>query len=91
MARLADVLNALVEPVIVVGHSSGGMLISALAEQRPKMVRGLVYLAAFLLPPGVAPPAMMRADTESMLRGALVLNEVRGSVSVNREALKEVF
>jgi pimeloyl-ACP methyl ester carboxylesterase len=84
-------LDTLAEPAILVGHSSGGMVISAAAELRPHAVRALVYLAAFLLPPGVTPPAVMRDDTEAILRSSLVVDEVHRTLSVRDEALKDVF
>jgi pimeloyl-ACP methyl ester carboxylesterase len=91
VARLDAILAAQVEAVILVGHSSGGMLISAAAERRPGAVRGLVYLAAFLLPPGVAPPEVMRTDAESKLTAALVVDQERGTVNVQADALRDVF
>ncbi len=47
--RICRVLDAQPEPVVLVGHSSGGLVISQAAEQRPDKVKMLVYLAAFLL------------------------------------------
>ncbi len=40
------------EPVILVGHSLGGLTISQAAEDAPEAVLGLVYVAALLLPNG---------------------------------------
>lgn len=40
------------EPVILVGHSMGGAVITQAAEKRPEKVKKLVYLAAFMLRPG---------------------------------------
>jgi pimeloyl-ACP methyl ester carboxylesterase len=88
---VSTVLDTLAEPAILVGHSSGGMVISAAAELRPRAVRALVYLAAFLLPPGVTPPMVMRDDTEAILGSSLVVDEVQRTVSVREEALKDVF
>lgn len=36
------------EPVVLVGHSFGGMTISAVAEAAPEKVERLIYLAAYL-------------------------------------------
>jgi pimeloyl-ACP methyl ester carboxylesterase len=36
------------EPVVLVGHSLGGMVISQVAEDAPESIRRLVYLAAYL-------------------------------------------
>ncbi|WP_323000363.1 alpha/beta fold hydrolase [Castellaniella sp.] len=38
--------------VILVGHSFGGLVISGVADRLPGRLRRLVYLDAFLLPPG---------------------------------------
>lgn len=38
--------------VILVGHSFGGLVISGAADRVPERIRRLVYLDAFLLPPG---------------------------------------
>lgn len=88
---LREVLDAQAEPVVLVGHSSGGMIISEAARQRPERVRLLVYLAAFLLPPGVTPPQIMREDTETLLPAALVIDEARGTVAVNPRAARAVL
>ncbi len=88
---ICAVLDAQAEPVILVGHSSGGMLISAAARERPEKIAVLVYLSAFLLPPGVMPPAIMRDDTESLLAASLVVDEKRGDVRVKPECARDVF
>jgi pimeloyl-ACP methyl ester carboxylesterase len=49
---LADIIQAIDEPVTVLGHSGGGMVISQLAEFCPKKVAKLIYLAGMLLPSG---------------------------------------
>jgi pimeloyl-ACP methyl ester carboxylesterase len=54
------------EPVILVGHSRGGTVISEAAELAPQAMLGLVYLAALLLPAGqVAFEAAVAEDARS--------------------------
>ncbi|HEX7416769.1 MAG TPA: alpha/beta fold hydrolase [Steroidobacteraceae bacterium] len=52
----SDYLCSLVEqqrePVVLVGHSRGGVLISEVAQRHPQKIARLVYLTAFLLPNG---------------------------------------
>jgi len=48
--RIVDVLDACPEPVILVGHSMGGIAITEAAQARPDKVSRLVYVTAFLLP-----------------------------------------
>jgi pimeloyl-ACP methyl ester carboxylesterase len=40
------------QPVVLVGHSMAGTVISTVAERNPELVSHLVYLAAYLLPNG---------------------------------------
>lgn len=75
------------EPVVLVGHSSSGMIISALAELVPDRIRLLVYVSAFLLPDGVTPPDIGRTDEESILADHLVVRD--GTLSVTDP--EEVF
>ena len=49
---VAEVLDRQPEPVILVGHSMGGMVISQAAEYRPDKIKKLVYVCAFLLRDG---------------------------------------
>ena len=46
--HLVDLIGGEFEPVVLVGHSRGGMQISAVAEAVPNRLRRLVYLAAFV-------------------------------------------
>jgi len=49
---VVDILDQQPEPVILVGHSMAGMIISQAAEYRPDKIKKLVYLCAFLLKEG---------------------------------------
>lgn len=52
----ADFVSALAcaqsDPVILCGHSRGGIVISEAAERSPHCIAALVYICAFLLPAG---------------------------------------
>jgi pimeloyl-ACP methyl ester carboxylesterase len=47
------------EPVMLVGHSRGGVVISEAAEMAPECIQGLVYLTAVLLPSGASVVQLM--------------------------------
>ena len=49
---VAKLLDKQPEPVILVGHSMGGTVVSQAAEYRPDKVKKLVYVCAFLLRDG---------------------------------------
>jgi pimeloyl-ACP methyl ester carboxylesterase len=49
---VADLCRAQPEPVILAGHSRGGIVISEVAERAPEAVRALAYICAALIPDG---------------------------------------
>jgi pimeloyl-ACP methyl ester carboxylesterase len=51
--------------VILVGHSAGGMTISAVAEQVPNLLLAVVYVAGFMLPNGMPLLAMLQHESFS--------------------------
>src|SRR6185437_2834846 len=51
--------------VVLVGHSAGGMTISAVAEQVPTLLHAVVYLAGFMVPTGMTLLEMLRHETLS--------------------------
>ncbi|WP_157954250.1 alpha/beta fold hydrolase [Saccharospirillum mangrovi] len=51
------------DKIMLVGHSLGGLTVSAVAEALNEPVDALVYLAAFMLPPQMPALAMIQHDT----------------------------
>ena len=78
-------------PVILVGHSSGGMIISEVARRQPGNVAALVYLAAFLLPAGATPREVMGDGSDSLLPQAMVVDPVAGVTTIRPEMARDVF
>ncbi|MBZ5738761.1 alpha/beta fold hydrolase [Nocardioides mangrovi] len=64
VARLRQVLNRQSGPTIVVGHSYGGQIITALGQDAPNVV-GLVYIAAFGLDEGESIGALVEGGPPS--------------------------
>lgn len=88
---IGSILEKQQQPVILLGHSSGGMVISELAKRYPDKIKGLVYLSAFLLPEGMSPPEVMKDDTISLMSSSLIVDEVEGTVKVKKDKAKELF
>ena len=75
VARLRQVLNRQSGPTVVVGHSYGGQIMTALGTDAPNVV-GLVYIAAFgldegesiggLLAQGPPTPALAHLDIDKL-------------------------
>ncbi|MGE4081153.1 MAG: alpha/beta fold hydrolase [Reyranella sp.] len=66
--KLSRLLDKMDEPVVLVGHSLGGITISALAEARRRKLKALVYLCAILPQPGKTGRDMSSLDPSAMWR-----------------------
>jgi pimeloyl-ACP methyl ester carboxylesterase len=51
--------------IILVGHSAGGMTISAVAERVPDLLLAVVYIAGFMVPNGMPLLGMLQHETMS--------------------------
>jgi pimeloyl-ACP methyl ester carboxylesterase len=49
---VADSIRAAPPPVILVGHSRGGLVIGEAAELTAELLQGLIYITALIVPPG---------------------------------------
>jgi pimeloyl-ACP methyl ester carboxylesterase len=85
------VMRSVGEPVILVGHSMGGFVISAAAEQQPESVAKLVYLAAFLLDDGQTFGDAASRDTDSTVSSGLVPSPDGASLTIASNRLKDIF
>jgi pimeloyl-ACP methyl ester carboxylesterase len=90
-SAVVNVLDASSAPVILVGHSMGGIVVSAAAEARPEKIAKLVYLSAFLLPNGKSIVDVTTGDAHSLLTGSIVFTGPPGTVDVTRDRVDEIF
>jgi pimeloyl-ACP methyl ester carboxylesterase len=74
VARLREVLNRQTGPTIVVGHSYGGQIMTALGTDAPNVV-GLVYIAAFGLDEGESIGALLNGGPPSPALAHLDIDE----------------
>ena len=89
--HVASVINSQREPVVLVGHSRAGIVISQVAEHLPDKIQSLVYLAAFLIPPGEAMLPTALSDTESLIVSNLTVDENRGWHMLKTEAMRDAL
>ncbi|WP_174278985.1 alpha/beta fold hydrolase [Sphingomonas bacterium] len=59
---VADIVRSADAPVILVGHSRGGLVIGEVAERVPELVAGLIYVCALIVPPGRTALDVMGTD-----------------------------
>jgi len=89
VAATLDVVEKVGGPVVLVGHSYGGMVISE-AGAAPA-VKHLVYVCAFAPEPGEILIGLAASEPPSLLAGAIQLGPGRGLLSVDPARAAEVF
>jgi pimeloyl-ACP methyl ester carboxylesterase len=80
--------------VILVGHSAGGMTVSAVAEQVPSLLLAVVYLSGFLVPNGLPLLAMLQHQSMSsaLSPGLFIGNALDiGATRINGASADEAY
>jgi pimeloyl-ACP methyl ester carboxylesterase len=89
--RVGQTLITQSEPVILVGHSMGGIVLSQTAEKYPDKIERLIYVAAYLLQDGESLFQVSTADTDSKIGPYLLPDPENGQIGIRPEALKDIF
>lgn len=79
------------EPVVLVGHSRAGIVVSQVAELVPERIRRLVYIAGFMLPSGQRLADAARADEDSLVSSNMIPAASGITCTVRREVLRDAF
>lgn len=91
--HIAELVLVQDQPVVLVGHSRGGAVISRAAEMasHSQHLQRLVYLSAYLLPPGGSVGAEARADAGSLIPENMVPAESGVTCTLRPEVIREAF
>jgi pimeloyl-ACP methyl ester carboxylesterase len=89
--QIHDLLEQQPEPVILVGHSRAGVIISRVAELAPDRIARLVFLAAYLLPAGGNVADAAREDAGSLIAPNMIPATPGITCTLRPEALREAF
>jgi len=88
---VCKVIDSQPEPVVLVGHSRGGIVLSQVAEVRPEKIEMLVCLSAFLIPNGEAMLHTALSDTEPLVAPNLIVDEEKGYHEFKTEYMREAL
>ena len=89
--RVVSVVNAGRLPVLLAGHSMGGMVISGVAERIPAAIGKLVYLTALLPRDGESLVDVASVGTDGAATAALEPNAADGAHLVDRSVAADLF
>ena len=88
---ICRLITELDRPVVLVGHSMGGTVISQVAEMVPEKISRLIYSSGFLLRNGETLLSSALADKEALVQPNLIVSRDRVSATLNEEILKQSF
>lgn len=91
--RVCQVLDGQSEPVILLGHSLGGISITQAAEFRPQKIKKLVYLCAFVPQNGQSCLELLQLNPNSapLLMQNVVQSKDGSYSTIKEEAIKAIF
>jgi len=89
--RICHIARGESEPVILVGHSLGGVAITQAAEDCPERIRALVYLCAFLPRNGDSLSTWASEDFESKVNPSTLEIGPDGTTVFKREWARDAF
>lgn len=89
--RALEAVQAEAAPVVLVGHSFGGITISAVAEAAPDKIKRLVYVAAYLPTNGQSLQDLAFSDPDSKAGPNFVVDEPNLVARIKPEARTDLF
>jgi len=89
--RICQIAGARSDPVILLGHSMGGVAITQAAENCPDKIRALVYLSAVLPRNGDSLTTWAKQDKESMVNPSTTYPVADGVIGFKPQYIREAF
>lgn len=89
--KVIEAISKADEKVILVGHSMGGMVVTAVAEKVPERISKLIYIGAFLPASGQTLADLAMSDSGSKLGPLLTQSADKLTLDVQRDSLTYLF
>jgi pimeloyl-ACP methyl ester carboxylesterase len=89
--QIAALVRTAEQPVVLVGHSRAGIVISEVAERVPERIGVLVYVTAFLLENGQTLQEIASQDSQSLVLPSMVLADDHLSAMIKEDAARDAF
>jgi len=89
--KICKELESLDDKVFLLGHSMGGMAISAAAEKCPDKIHGLIYLTAFLPRNHESLFMIEERNPKPRIPPSLILSDDEKSATIAEDKLKGIF
>jgi pimeloyl-ACP methyl ester carboxylesterase len=93
-SHVLDVISKIDEPIWLIAHSGGGLTATAVAEQNPDKIAGIIYIAGMMLPSGISFTELCQSvskrgiDTQGI---APYLEQTTYGTKVQTEGIRDIF
>lgn len=84
-------LDAIDEPVILVGHGTSGVIVSMAAEARPDKIKNLIYIAGTLANNGETIADVLTLDQDSLVVPNTEVNFKDGTIAINAKVIDQAL
>jgi len=91
VAAVIELISSIDKPVVLVGHSMGGMVITQVAEMLPARIETLIYLTAFSPKHGETLFQYANEDIGSWVSQYKQINEEQGFFTIAEDKVKDCF
>jgi pimeloyl-ACP methyl ester carboxylesterase len=89
--RIIEHIDTVPGPVVLVGHSLGGIPISVTGERAPERVKTLVYLSAFLPRDGEALLEIEKRNPKVVVPNSMTFDDAHVSGTIMADKVGEIF
>ncbi len=89
--KVIAAIQSVTGKVILVGHSMGGVVITAVAEKLPSRIEKLVYIGAFLPANGQSLMDLAMTDAQSILGPNLIPSKDQLTLDVKQDKIIDIF
>jgi len=91
VSAVIDVVRKHDQPVILVGHSLAGAIISQVAEAIPEKIEKLIYVAAMLPKSGDTALNLMQNDKDGELLAHLIFSDDQSYVTISGDTVRKIL
>ena len=91
VTKVRAVIDAAPQPVILVGHSMGGVVITQVADASGAQIAKLVYLGAYMPRDGQSLFDLASTDAQSHLGPVLQIDQEHGLAKIPADSLPDIF
>jgi len=88
---VAEFARVASEPIVLVGHSMAGAVISRAAERVPDAIARLVYLTAYLPVSEESLASLARRDTEALTQSDRIIVDGTDCFAISADAARQAF